>query len=51
MICQNKFMIDKMNSNHTCIICFTFQTSKQWYKLIASINHCDRTKTNYLKKW
>lgn len=38
-----------MNSNHTCIIYFIFRISKQWYKLIANINHHDRTKANYLK--
>ena len=42
-------MTDKVNSNHTCIICFIFKTFKQWHKLIASIDPCDRTKTNYLK--
>lgn len=49
MTCQNKFMIDKMNSNHTYTICFIFQTSKRWHKLIANVNHCDRTDTNYVK--
>lgn len=49
MTCQNKFMTDKMNSNYTCVICFILLTSKQWHKLIANIDHYDRTKTNYLK--
>ena len=49
MTCQNKCMIDKMNSNHTYMICFIFQTSKQWDKVIANVNHCDRTETIYLK--
>lgn len=42
-------MTDKINSNYTCIICFILLASKQWHKLIANIDHCDRTKTNYLK--
>lgn len=49
MTCQNKFMIGKMSSNHTYIIYFVFQTSKQKYKLIANANHCDRNENNYLK--
>lgn len=28
---------------------FIFQTSEQYYELIASVNHRDRTETNYLK--
>ena len=49
MACLNKFMIGKMNTNHTHVICFIFQTSKQWYKLMANVDHHDRTGTIYLK--